>query len=175
MVASLIRKILGVDAARDRVGDLGLLFDSLMEKLVHLEPEEVKRITGYAGMLGRIAYADMEISDVEIDRMKQILSTELKLSPSHVALLVSLLVEHRVQLFSVEDHFYHRIINESCSFDEKMALMKVLFGLAAADGSISKEEDAALFTASKSLRLSHRDFIAVRRQFATYLDVLKDQ
>ena len=174
MGIAFLKKVLGLDeeAARSS-GELGLLYDELSEQFSKLSREEIKRFTGFSGMLGKVSYADMEISEEEQDRMRSLFIEELNLDADKADLLLSLLVNHRVQLFSVEDYIYSRLCNEVCDFEEKTHLLRAMFIVAAADGAISQEEDAAIYAAAKSLRLSHKDFIAVRRQFASYLDVLK--
>jgi uncharacterized tellurite resistance protein B-like protein len=154
--------------------DIGMLFDAVRERLPKLDEAEIKKITGFAGLLGKVAYADMEISSEELDRIRRVLTNVLKLETRHVASLIVLITDHRVQLFSVEDHFYGRMINEVCSREQKRLLLEALFSLAAADESISNQEDAAIWTIAKSLRLSHGDFIAVRKRFRDHLDVLKN-
>jgi uncharacterized tellurite resistance protein B-like protein len=162
-------------SAKEKRGrDLGMLFDAVRERLPHLDDAELKKITGFAGLLGKVAYADMEISSEELDKIRRVLTNVLKLETRHVASLIVLLSEHRAQLFSVEDHFYGRMINEVCSREQKRLLLEALFSLAAADESISNQEDAAIWTITKSLRLSHGDFIAVRKRFREHLDLLKN-
>jgi hypothetical protein len=38
---------------------------------------------------------------------------------------------------------------------------------------LSQEEDAAIYTAAKSIHLSHGNFISLRKQFSQYLEVLR--
>jgi uncharacterized tellurite resistance protein B-like protein len=150
-----------------------LLFDALSEHFSQLDERELKRVTGFSGMLGKISYADMNISEEEKERLRSIFRTTLNLDDAKSELLLSILVEHRIQLFTVEDYLYSRLINEVCDFQEKMGLVKAMFSVAAADGSISQEEDAAIFTAAKSIHLSHGNFISLRKQFSQYLEVLR--
>jgi uncharacterized tellurite resistance protein B-like protein len=174
MSLSFLKKVFGLDDAQAAsYQDLGMLFETLSAQFSTLTDEDIKRITGYAGLIGKVSYADMEISAEEISRMRQIFESVLKLSSENTDLLISILVTHRVRLFSVEDHFYSRLVNELLSEAEKMALLEALFEVAAADGSISQEEDAVLYDASRSMHLTHRDFISVKRHYAKFLDVLK--
>lgn len=174
MAISFFKKIFGIDDSEVEYRDFGMLFDTLKEQFSDLPIADVKRITAYAGIIGKISYADMEISSVEADRMQNIFETVLKLSKTSASLLVSILETHRIQLFSVEDHFYSRLVNELLSLDEKKALLEASFEVAAADGSVSKEEDVVLYDVSRSMHLSHRDFVEVKKRYAKYLDVLKN-
>ena len=174
MSISFFKRVFGFDdndAAR--IGEFGMLFDTLSREFSKLNDTEIKKITGFSGLIGKVSYADMDISADEKRKMHAIFVTELRVDDEQAALLVSILVEHRIQLFSIEDYFYSRLINEVCSDEDKMRLMRAMFSVAAADGAISQEEDAAIYTAAKSLHLTHRDFISVRKSFVDYLDVLK--
>lgn len=153
--------------------DVGLLFEEVQKRVDHLTDEETKKITGIAGLLGKVAYADMEISPREIENMRRYLTHMPKLAPQWIEPLMDIMITHRVQLFSVEDHLYARMINEVCSRDEKQALLDACFALAAADDAISSEEDATLWTIAKSLHLSHGEFITSRKRYRDNLDVLK--
>ena len=152
---------------------LGLLFSEITRLLEGLKADEVKVVTGYAGLLGKVAYADMEISKEEIQNIRRVLREVLALDESPIAALIQILTEHRVQLFSVEDHLYTRLVNEVLTYTEKLKLLEALFSLAAADDDISQQEDAAIWTVAKGLKLSHGDFIASRKRFQKYLAVLR--
>ncbi|MCP4602163.1 MAG: TerB family tellurite resistance protein [Proteobacteria bacterium] len=169
-----IKKLLGINKTTQKEDeDLGKLFAGIQGLLKGYTDADTKLITGFAGLLGKVAYADMAISDVEKDRIRSVLSNKLKLKQSHVNAIVELLGEHSVRLFSIEDFIYIRLLNSVCDKAEKMDLIRALFNVAAADESVSAEEDASIWTAAKGLRLSHRDFISVRAEFKEHLDILK--
>ena len=153
--------------------EVGVLFSAVRESSSRIGDDEVKKITGFAGLLGKVAYADMDISSPELEKIRRVMVHVLKLDTPTVETLIDLMTEHRVQLFSIEDHLYARMINEVCTMDQKRLLLEALFSLAAADESISNAEDAAIWTVAKSLRFSHGDFIAARKRYRAHLDILK--
>lgn len=167
-------ELLGLFNSPSETGrDLGLLHGALSRHLAGMETDEVKKVAGFAGLLGKVAASDMEISREEVTAIESILVGVLGLSKAESAFLLDLIAHHRVQLFSVEDHIYARLVNELCSREEKQRLLEALFSVAAVDHSVSQEEDAVIWTIAKSLRLSHREFISARKQVAEHLDVLK--
>jgi uncharacterized tellurite resistance protein B-like protein len=169
-----LKKLFGISNEADRARkDLGELFAGVQAILKDCSENDVKLITGFAGLLGKVAYADMEISEVEIERMRSVLGGLKHLSSQQVNLIIELLGRHSVNLFSIEDYIYIRLINDVLDKPGKLGLLKALFKVAAADESVSAEEDAALWTVAKGLMLSHREFISVRAEFAGQLDVLK--
>ncbi len=166
-------KLLGLSSKAGVDRDFGELFDSIESILEGRTDEEVKLVTGYAGLLGKIAYSDMETSNVELERIQEILAEEMSLDGQQIEMIVKLLDDQHVKLFSLEDYIYTRFINDVCEKAEKLGLLHALFRVAAADESVCAEEDAALWSVAKGLRLSHKEFVTVRAEFAQHLDVLK--
>lgn len=158
-------------AGRD---ELGTLFTGI-ERIVGERPiDEIKLITGYAGLLGRVACADLEITDDEIARMRRVLTGALGLGGGEVDAIVEILLLHRVQLLSLEDHFYARLINDVADRPHKLKLLRALYEVAAADGSVREREDQEIRVISRALLLSHGDFIEARREFRDQLAVLRE-
>jgi uncharacterized tellurite resistance protein B-like protein len=153
--------------------DLGELFAGMSRILEGRAEQEIRLITGYAGLLGKVAYADMEITEVEMGKVRDVLAGRLSLSAEVVELIVELLGQLRARLYNLEDYVYLRMVNDATDKHGRMELLGALFEVAAADESICAEEDATLWTIAKGLRLSHREFISVRAGFQEYLDVLK--
>jgi uncharacterized tellurite resistance protein B-like protein len=167
-------KLLGIKrdelAGRDL---LGTLFDGI-EGIVGERPvEEIKLITGYAGLLGRVANADLTITDGEVGRMRGILLDVLGLDADEVEAIVEILLRHRVQLLNLEDHVYARLINDVTDRPHKLKLLRALYEVAAADGSVREREDQEIRVITRALMLSHGDFIAARREFREQLAVLQ--
>ena len=155
--------------------DFGVLFDKISELGEALTESELKQTTAVAGLCGRIAYADAEITSDEIKRTTDILRRESKLSPQSISIVTTLLVDHRVELLTLEEYFYSRLANESMTEEEKRALLKNLFRIAAADGTICLQEENLLFTIASQLRLSRQDVILLKREFKEFLSVFQTQ
>ena len=132
------------------------------EMLAGRPEDEVKRITAYAGLLGKVAYADLEVSAAEEARVRELLADELGLSAVDAEAVGGLLRAQRARLFLVEDYVYARLVNELCDREAKLALLRCLFAVAAADGAVTGEEDATIGNVARDLRLSQGDFIEAR-------------
>ncbi len=158
---------------KDDLQDIGMLFAEVKQRFDHLDEDEIKKVTGFAGLLGKVAYADMDFSSKEKEKMRRVLTNILKLGSEWVEQLIEVMTEHRIQLFSVEDHFYSRMVNDVCNRDQKRLLLEALFLMASVDESINNQEDAAIWTIAKSLQFSHSDFISARKRFRKHLDILK--
>lgn len=153
--------------------DLGKLFEAFNSILETHGEKGIKLLTGLAGLAGKIAYSDMEISESEVERLRAILKDEMGGDDAKALTVLELMTKHRVLLFSVEDHIYARLLNEVAESDEKRRILRLLFRIAAADGSIDSKEDSAIALIARSLNLSHKEFIAARLEFKEHLEVLK--
>ena len=168
-------KIFGL-GKHEKVKDknLGSLFAALEEMLAGKSVDEIKLVAGWAGLLGRVANADMELSGEEIARIREIMGKIHGLGGTSSGAIADLLAGNRVELLSVEDHFYTRMINDVADREKKLALLESLFHVAAADDIVRQNEDATIRMISRSLFLSHDEFIEVRSKFRDKLAVLKN-
>ena len=154
--------------------DHGQLFEKISALGEQLTETEIKQVTAVAGLCGRVAYADTEITADEIAKISGILKNESKLSPRSIEIVTTLLVEHRVELLTLEEYFYSRLADESMTEDEKRALLKDLFRIAAADGTICLQEENLLYTIAAQLKLSRKDVAAMKREFKDFLSVFQN-
>ena len=153
--------------------DHGQLLDRISQLGENLSETELKQITAIAGLCGRIAYADTQITDDELMKTRAILHDESKLSRASVNIIMQLIVEKRVELLTLEEHFYSRLANESMTVDQKRHLLKNLFRIAAADGTICLEEENLLFNVASQLKVSRQEIVELKREFKEYLSVFQ--
>lgn len=168
-------RILGLDQgdppARARYGEL---FAEVSRLLSDRSEEEIKRIAGLAGLLGAVAHADNEMTPQELDRIRGILRDRLRLTDAEIAPIVTLLREHRLQLFALESHVYARLANDVVPREQRPDLLRALFQVAAVDHAINAEEDRTLWMLADALLLTHREFVTVRSEFSRDRNVLRD-
>ena len=154
-------------------GERGGLY-AAVEALGRERPEsDVARIAGWAGLLGRVAYADMDLGDDELARVREILVETAGLDARDARAITELLARERVELLSLEDHLYARLINDVADREQKLDLIRALFRVAAADGTVRSDEDGAIRGIARALLLEHREFIAIRREFKGQLAVFQ--
>jgi len=133
---------------------------------------EAKYIAAFALVLGRVAYADNEITDKERAKMKTILSEKFNFSEAKV-LLVSNLACERIIKSELENHIVLRHLNAQTSNPQKIEILKSLFQLAAED-DISEKENADIQLVSKAFGFSHREYIDIRSEYKEHLAVLRN-
>ena len=139
-----------------------------------LSPERAKFIAAFAFILGRVANADLNISEEEIAEMERIVERVGGL-PEEQAVLVVQIAKAQHMLFGSTENFvvtqeFNRIANKI----QKQALLHCLFAVSSSDHSISVTEDNEIRAISRELRLDHVDFIAARSIYREHLNVLKD-
>ncbi len=155
--------------------ELGALFDSIQNILESYTVDEIKRIAGVTGLMGYIAYCDMDISEDEMKGMAQTLEKYLHLPVSQAEAIARILSEHYDQVTAVEDHLYYNMINSISTREEKLDILRCLFIVAAADELISAEENSSIRLATSGLRLSHQDFVTVRMEYKKYREIYQNR
>jgi len=139
--------------------------------LSDLPEEKAKFLSALALLLGRVAYADSDVSDTEKHKMKDLLIYEMKLSPDQAQAVTSIAIE-RTLTHGLESHLILDQMNKLASFDQKRDVLRTLFALAA-DEDISVKESEEINLISKGLGFDQNEFIAIRSEFRDHLSVLK--
>jgi uncharacterized tellurite resistance protein B-like protein len=153
---------------------LGNLFAELEQLLHTYSDEEVKLITGFSGLLGKVAYSDRIIKDEELKEIEKILLESTSLSSSLYEAVLDVVRRNTKELKGLQDYRYLRILNEVCSKEQKMDILQALFAVAAADDEIDFHEDHDLAIIAKGLNLSQQEFTEVRVKFSDKLSVMKN-
>jgi uncharacterized tellurite resistance protein B-like protein len=166
-------KLLGIEKEQKNQERFGRLFDGIQAALGDRAEDEVKLVTGFAGLLGKVAYADLEISQKEIGMIRTLLQEKMNLRDSQLGPILKLIELHCIELFSLEDYIYTRMINDVCDRQQKLELIDAMFSVAAANKSISSHEDGVIGGAYKDLQLTHKEFISIKSRYKDHLDVLK--
>lgn len=145
----------------------------ITETLDKLDPHEAKYIASFAYILGRVAHADLHISDKETREMERIVQ-ELAGMPEEQAILVVQIAKTQNVLFgSTENFVVTREFNKIATRAQKQALLNCLYAVCSSDQSISTVEDNEIRRITAELKLDHRDFIAARSAYKQHLEVLK--
>lgn len=148
-----------------------------VRKIVHqldqLPPEQARYIAAFAYILSRVARADMNISPEETAEMERRVMAVGAL-PEEQAILVVQMAKTQATLFGGTENFLvTKEFNDMANYEQKLALLRCLFAVAAADQSITPVEDREIRLINDELQLRHDDFIAARLEYRQYLSVLK--
>ncbi len=139
-----------------------------------LPAKEAKFIAAFAFILGRVANADLDISDVEVAEMERIVERVGGLPEAQAVLVVQIAKAQHALFGSTENFSVTQEFNRTATKMQKRALLHCLFAVSSSDHAISVTEDNEIRAISRELRLDHADFIAARSNYKEHLTVLKD-
>jgi uncharacterized tellurite resistance protein B-like protein len=141
--------------------------------LEQMDREQARYIACFAYLLGRVAHADLEISEEETSEMERIVEARADLPEDQAALVVQIARTQNELFGSTENYVIASEFNRIANRAQKLALLNCLFSVSSSDRSISTVEDNEIRMISQELRLDHSDFIAARSAFREHLEVLK--
>jgi uncharacterized tellurite resistance protein B-like protein len=145
----------------------------IVGELDKLEPQRARYLAAFAYVLSRVAGADLHFSDVEMEKMVDLVSRGGKL-PEVQAVLVVEIAKTQNRLFGGTENFLvTREFREIASEAERHDLLKCLFTVAAADEAISAEEEAQIWQIASELGFSHEQYVAVRFAYSDKRSVLR--
>jgi uncharacterized tellurite resistance protein B-like protein len=137
--------------------------------LDRLDPDSARYIAAFAYILSRVARADLQISDVELREMERLVQEHGGL-PEEQAVLVVQMAKTQSTLFGgVENFLVTREFDKIATREQKIALLHCLYGVSAADETISSAEDTTIRAIADELHLDRSDFIAVKSAYGSRL------
>ena len=137
----------------------------LVNALDRLEPARAQYLARFAYLLGRVARADEHISDDEIKTMERLLAEEGGLPAEQAMLVVSLAKATNMMFGSSADFAVTQEFTDSTSYEERVALARCLFAVAASDARISTAEEAEVHKITNHLRIERPDLTRLRLQY----------
>ncbi|MBT5094632.1 MAG: hypothetical protein HOM21_10335 [Halobacteriovoraceae bacterium] len=149
------------------------LVHKLRQLLPNSSDSELLKNACIAGLLARVAYADMKIDPQEIIGMQKALTQWSELDPAQVEVVTTVAVEEMVELAGIENHRYCPSLNELMNNDQKYNLLKSLFNIAASDGSVESVEAEEIRLICQGLLLEHKHFISAQATVIEFLAALK--
>ena len=167
MLAALFRSFgLGVDeAARHETETVS----EIATVLTGVPPERARLLAAFAYLLGRVAFADHDVSADERAVMESRLATEAEVSPDQAQHLVQLAVDATSSHGAAEDYQVAREFEALATREEKLQLLRALFAVSAQHG-ITTVEDTEISRIAGALRLDRSDLTALRLEFRDALN-----
>ncbi len=145
----------------------------ISEALERVEPARARHVAAFAYLLGRVAYADREVTPEEGRLMERIVMERSGLPAEQAILVVRIARSQNVLFGGTEDFLVARQFGETAAYEEKLALLDCLFAISAADGSISVIEDNEISRIATELKVEHADVVRARVRYRDSLGVLK--
>jgi uncharacterized tellurite resistance protein B-like protein len=123
--------------------------------------EDVLRTLSLAGgIMAQIAQVNPDVTEPEVATMADALQTHWHLAPEQAAFVAEVAVSETASL--LDQHRLARQFANVTSPQERAEFLDVLFAVAAADGEASYAEIEEIRRISRSLKLSHEQFIEAK-------------
>ncbi|MGI9426542.1 MAG: TerB family tellurite resistance protein [Hyphomicrobiaceae bacterium] len=136
---------------------LGELFDNKPAQLT----DEAEERVACAALLVHCANADGIRSDEEDNRLKAILTDHFKLSSSEIGQIIT--AAEAQERDAVDLHRFTRILHQRLDRDGRQRMVKWLWEIAQADGTIDRDERNTVALAAQLLDVEVRDSVALRQ------------
>jgi uncharacterized tellurite resistance protein B-like protein len=170
-LGSQVFKWLGIDQPANE----SEVLDTVASALDHLEPRRARYLSTFAYLLGRVALADHAVTSAERDLMLRLVATEGSLPAEEAAAVVRLAVDEFRRLGGTHNLIVAREFAALTTVEERLALLRCLFAVSAADQSVMVREDNEIRQISRELKIEHADFIRARAEVRSHLAVLNRQ
>lgn len=141
----------------------------LVNALDRLEPARAQYLARFAFLLGRVARADEHVSAEETRAMESLLVEHGTLTADQAMLVVSLAKASSLMFGVSADFAVTQEFTDSATYEEKLALARCLFAVAASDERISIAEEAEVHRITNQLRIERPDLTAIRIQHKRFL------
>jgi uncharacterized tellurite resistance protein B-like protein len=164
-IADWFQRLRASAADRDPHGDTDTV-RRIVSELEQLDATRARFLAAFAYVLSRVAGADLHISDVETNKMVDLLRRAGHL-PEAQAVLVVQIAKSQHRLFGgTENYLVTREFREIASDAERRELLECLFALSAADDAISGEEENQIRQIASELGFSHPEYIQARLAYS---------
>ena len=139
--------------------------------LERVPPERARYLAAFAYLLGRVAAVDLHVGDDERSLIVRLVAEEGALTADESEAVVTLALADARRLGGTRNIEVTRVFASESTREQQMGVLRCLFAVSAADGSVTVREDNEIRTISRELRIEHQDFIRARLQVQEHLAV----
>lgn len=160
------------DTVRGSLGDTATV-RKIVAALDRLDPDRARFIGSFAYLLSRVANADRDVSQVEIDTMEKAVQEFGELPEEHAVLVVQMAKMQNAIFGGTEDYLVTREFKEISSLQERINLLHCIYRIAAADHRITNVEESEIKRIATELGIRHEDLIAARLAHKEFIELFK--
>jgi uncharacterized tellurite resistance protein B-like protein len=132
------------------------------EEGLGIPAEEARKLALAGGILATLARIEAGVAESERAKIVAALAQGWGLSPERAELVAEAAISESAA--SLDDYTLTYEFAQRTTVEERERFLEALFAVAAADGTISSEESAAISRITNSIRLEQRHFIAAKRR-----------
>jgi uncharacterized tellurite resistance protein B-like protein len=145
----------------------------IVAELDKLDPERARYLAAFAYVLSRVAGADFQITELETAKMVELVHRLGQLTEGQAVLVVEIAKSQQRLFGGTENFLVTREFRELATEQQRLELLRCLFAVAAADATISPEEEAQLWQVAGELGFSRNDFTNIRGEYSAWRSVLQ--
>ena len=155
-------KFLGIEKAESAERGETETVRRIAGQLERLPADKAKFLASFAYVLARIAHADREIDESEVAEMERIVKTLAHLSEPEAALGVQIAKSQAQHLGGTENYVVTREFRSNASKEQRGELLECVYAVAAADGSITGDEQSEILAIAEELGFTRPEANALR-------------
>ena len=137
------------------------LISNFSEKTEDTDIQDISDLdNACAALLVEIAFADKDFNESEQNSLKKSLMECYKISEEDINEIIEdaeITVKESTSLYG-----YTRIVNDKFEYPNKLNLLKNMWKIAYADGSLDKYEEHLIRKTSDLIHISHSDYIKIK-------------
>lgn len=145
----------------------------IVEQLQALPIEQRRYMAGFAYVLARVAHADLEVSDAELQYMERAVVDVGHLSEAQAVLVVEMARNTNELYGATDDYVVTREFANLATRAQREDLLRTAFAVGAADHSITAPEVAELNEVGKELGFRSDEVDALRDEFRDELAAIQ--
>jgi uncharacterized tellurite resistance protein B-like protein len=145
----------------------------IVQRLEALPPDRARYLAGFAYVLSRAAHADLEISDAETQVIEQFVVEHGGLDTAQAVVVVEMAKLQARHHGATEDYLVTREFKRNTTPEQRLALLRCCFAVAAADEAIGGHESAAVNQIASELDIDRETLRLLRAEHAHLFSALR--
>lgn len=147
----------------------------IARELARLPPDRARFLAAFAYVLGRVAHADLSISEAEAQAMEAILQRVGGLPPAESVLAVEIAKSQNRLFGGTEGYLVTRELREIVTPEQLEQVLDCLFEVSAAEDAISATEENLIRQVASELGVDHGEYVGIRSRWSQKRAVLRKQ
>ncbi|MAI79323.1 MAG: hypothetical protein CL917_10305 [Deltaproteobacteria bacterium] len=162
---SRLFRFLGLGESSPSIDSTSDALDEITQQLDELDPKRARFFAAFAYLLARIAGADLRVREDELSAMTGSLQSLAEISPREAELAIQIARTAMEELGGSHNFLVAREFGKESTPNERMALLRCLYTVAAADGIITGDEALEITNIAEEIGLERADVLALRSEF----------
>lgn len=115
-----------------------------------------------AALMIEVIHVDERVTDIEQDKIRQLISERFELDEEEIESLIELALEEKHD--ATDYYAFTSLLNSHYSQQQKIALIEGLWQIAYADDDLDKYEEHLIRRLAELLHVPHQDFIRTKHR-----------